>query len=581
MAFDYITIKNIVEEFRSEILGTYVKESLQTEKHSLLLRFDEGHHLTICCSPHLPAIFLSSSPVLSPKHRPWQSNNLTGSVVQNIEQMGTDRVIRFQLEKQNRVGTARRVFLIVELIGRNSNIILVDKDTGLIIDALRRVTHQMSRFRQILPKVAYLPPPPQTRLNPQTGSLTEFKEMICSHPDQTVVHVLVGTIVGMSMLTAREIAFRSGVDWEEKPISLSKEKLVELWENICSLYGQSWGGKTFIIFDEKKSPVDFCIFNPSWVLAEQKLQVSSQSKAVEYFCSRRFESQKKEELGRFIATSLNKALLFCRTKLQRLREELTEAQEAESLKIKGELLTGNLSQIKKGQAEVKLSNFYDSQGQEVSIVLDPELSPIENARQYFRRYRKLSKAKTIIKQRLTQEQNRAEELEVYRKQAESLTDYADLLAVRDELAQKGYLKIEILGKKRDKEGKKENIAPRRYLTSTGWTVLVGRTDRENDILTLRLAAPDDLWFHAQGSPGSHVVLRRKDRKSEPDKTTLVESAALAAYWSKARGAETVPVSCTLAKYVRKPRGAKPGTVIISREKTLFVKPRLLPIYRTY
>jgi predicted ribosome quality control (RQC) complex YloA/Tae2 family protein len=394
MAFDYITIKNLVEEFHSEILGAHVKESLQTEKHSLLLRFDEGHHLTICCSPHLPAIFLSSSPVFSPKHRPWQSNYLTGSVVQNIEQMGADRVIRFQLEKLSRVGTARRVFLIVELIGRNSNIILVDKDNGLIVDALRRVTRQMSRFRQILPKVAYLPPPPQTRLNPQTGSLTEFKEMICSHPDHTVVRALVGTIVGMSMLTAREIAFRSGVDWEEKPISLSREKLLELWENIGSLYKQSSGGKAFIIFDEKKRPVDFCIFNPNWVLAEQKLQVSSLSKAVEYFCGRRFETQRKEQLQQSISTSLNKALLFCRTKLKRLKEELTEAQEAESLKIKGEILTANLSQIKKGQAEVKLSNFYDPQGQEVSIVLDPELSPIENARRYFRRYRKLRSGDT-------------------------------------------------------------------------------------------------------------------------------------------------------------------------------------------
>jgi predicted ribosome quality control (RQC) complex YloA/Tae2 family protein len=490
--------------------------------------------------------------------------------------MGTDRIIRFQLEKQSRVGTARRVFLIVELIGRNSNIILVDKDNGLIIDALRRVTHQMSRFRQILPKVAYLPPPPQTRLNPQTDSLPEFKEMICSDSDQTVVHALVGTIVGMSVSTAREVAFRSGVDWEEKPIFLSKEKLLELWENICSLYRKSWDGKAFIIFDEKKSPVDFCAFDSGWVLAEQKLQVSSLSKAVEYFCARRFETQRKEQLQQSISTSLNKALLFCRTKLKRLKEELTEAQEAESLKIKGEILTANLSQIKKGQAEVKLSNFYDPQGQEVSIVLDPELSPIENARRYFRRYRKLRKGRNITAERLAQERKRAEELEGYCKQAETLTDYVDLLALRDELAQNGYLKIEIPGKKRAKEGKKENIAPRRYLTSTGWTVLVGRTDRENDILTLRLAAPDDLWFHAQGSPGSHVVLRRKDRKSEPDKTTLEETAALAAYWSKARGAETVPVSYTLAKYVRKPRGAKPGTVTISREKTLFVNPRLLP-----
>ncbi|MCK4591049.1 MAG: NFACT family protein, partial [Candidatus Latescibacteria bacterium] len=451
MAFDYITIKNLVEEFRSEILGTQVKESLQTEEHSLLLRFDEGHHLTICCSPHLPAIFLSPPPVSSPNHRLWQSNYLTGSVVQNIEQMGTDRIIHFQLEKQSRIGTARRALLIVELIGRNSNIILVDKDNGLIIDTLRRVTHQMNRFRQILPKVTYLAPPPQTRLNPQTGSLTEFKEMICSHPDHTVVHALVGTIVGMSMLTAREVAFRSGVDWEEKSISLNREKLLELWENIRSLYRQSSGEKAFILFDEKKSPVDFCIFNPSWVLAEQKLQVSSLNKAVEYFWSQRSQAQRRNQLRLSISTRLSKTLVSCRNKLEQLKRELAEAENAESLRTKGELLMASIGQIEKGQTEVKLSDFYDPQGQEVSIVLDPKLSPIENARQYFRRYRKLRKGKTITAERLAQERKRAEELEDYCKQAETLTDYADLLGLKDELAQKGYLKIEIPSKKRDKE----------------------------------------------------------------------------------------------------------------------------------
>ncbi|RKY68661.1 MAG: hypothetical protein DRQ02_03710 [Candidatus Latescibacterota bacterium] len=573
MGFDCITIRSLIGELRSQILGGKVEEALQADEHSLLLEFERGHNLAIRCSPHLPAIFLASSPVSSPQQRPWQSSYLAGAVVQEIEQMGTDRVIRLRLEKRSRIGTVRQVFLIVELTGRNSNLILVDKDSGLIVDALRRVTRQMNRFRQILPRVAYLPPPPQSRLDPQTGSLAEFKEMIRAHGEQTVADALVGTVAGMSRLTAHEVAFSSGVDWEEKAASLSEGKLSRLWRNICSLYRHPPAGGGFIIFDSQGSPVDFSSFNPSWVPAGRKLQVSSLSKAVEYFCSRRLEAQRKEQLRQYIFTSLNKALLSCRGKLRHLQRELAEAQEAETFKIKGELLMANLGQIRKGQTEAKLSNFYDPQGQELSILLDPELSPVENAQQYFRRYRKLSKGRTIIEQRLSQEQRRAEELEGYCKQAETLTDYADLLALRDELIARGYLKIKV--KAKGKQTKEGNIAPRRYLTSTGWTVLVGRNDRENDILTLKLAAPDDLWFHAQGSPGSHVILRREGRKDEPDRVTLEEAASLAAYWSKARGSETVPVSYTLAKYVRKPRRAGPGTVTISREKTLFVKPRLL------
>ena len=576
MAFDYFTIRSLVEEFRSQLIGRQITDSLRTGEHDLQLVVGADLALVISCSPHLFRIFLarpSSEPEEETKG--WQLRRLQGASVSKVEQAGADRIIHIGLVKWDRIGTAESSLLIVELTGRNSNVILIDEETGLILDSLRRVTPDMSRFRQILPGIKYVPPPSQDRICPAEDSFDRFKERLRQEVQSTVVEALARTLIGASEPIAREIAFRSRIPPQTKVGELDDGMLINLWGGASSLY--KWFDPSernaFLILDDRSLPVDFSSLDLGWVPSASKVRISSISAAIEHLFSRKAALERMTQLKSQLSRSLDRTISTVQGRLDRLNQQLDEARAAGRFKEIGDLLMANLDWIRKGQEEARLPDLYRPDGAQITIQLDPELSPVENARRYFRKYQKLKRAKRVIEQRLAQEQARLQRLMEFQERLDIEAEYEALIKLKDELISQGYLREQV-GRPKGVE-KVEGINPRQYITSDGWTVLVGRNDRENDILSLKAAAPDDLWFHARGCPGSHVVLRREGRKDAPSRVALEEAAALAAYWSKSRGSNTVPVSYTLAKYVTKPRKARPGEVLIRREKTLFVTPRLI------
>lgn len=577
MNIDYLMIRKVASELERELVGGRVWGSLRVGTYDLYLNLDGGRWVLISCHPIFHRLHRSEQrPDLDGTE--WETQHLRKAVVKRIQAEGKDRIIRWTLQRQDDIGTTRSYVLVVELTGRNSNVILLNGDTGNILNSLRRVTARISRVRQILPGLGYRPPPLPDRVNPDTDSFEAFEARLVTCAEQSLVHALMSTIAGIGRSTAQQCAYLAGLAPDTVVGEVTADQRIGLWGVLRSLYASSEDTSgAFVVLDEHGRAMEAVPFDPVGLPPGRKRFCHTAGEAVESLYRDRVAEERERKQRRELERTLMRRVEATRRKLEALRRDLEKAEKADLFRKKGELLMAYLYRVRPGQREIVLPTFEDP-SETLAISLDPRLSPAENAQRYFARYRKAVEGRATLQHWVQKTKKDLQGIENDQKQLLESKAGKDLAPLRNRLIQRGYLKKHpMTGNPRERSTKnKPSITPRRYLTSEGWTVWVGRDDRENDILTHRVAAQDDLWFHAHGCPGSHVVLRRESRKNEPSKHTLKEAAGLAAYWSKARGAKTVPVQYTLVKYVRKPKGAKPGLAVIEREKTLFVEPKLLP-----
>lgn len=561
MSFDGVATYAAVKELKDNLFMGKIEKIYQPQPEQLLfiIHTKNGKRkLFMSSGSNHSAVYLVDETPENPQNPPVfcmvLRKHLGAARITDVLQHENDRIIEILMETVNELGFSVNKKLVIEIMGKHSNIMLVDMDTGRIIDSIKHVSIDVNRARQILPGKQYEYPPAQDKIPFCSVTENDMEAMLAgqSQPERS----LLNNIQGISPALAESIALCGD------PASC----YARLRQIIAAIDD---GAATPVVYiDEDDKPLDFHVTALAALDGScRRLDFDSFSAAAGYFFRHRETSNTVKQKANDLLRHINGHLSKLRLKTQRLNEDLRKAQNSDRYRLYGELLTANLHAAKPGDTSVQVTNYYD--GTAVDITLDPRFSPAKNAQNYYKKY---SKAKTAIKEKQIQLE------ETYRQIAylESVAAYAERARtveetelLRQELTDAGFIRYR---KTRSGQQKKSKPQPLKYTLSSGKTVLVGRNNRENDWLTLKRAASSDLWFHTKDIPGSHTVLLLDG--GEPEEEDLFEAASVAAYHSKGRDSENVPVDYTKIRYVKKPGGANPGMVIFTHNRTLYVDPKL-------
>ena len=581
MILSYFTLRQLTEKLQESLQKQRVQDAFTIPPHDLYLKVEAGEqrisggsryplHLLLSASPHRGRIALSDPPSQEDRNRPsWVERYLLNAQIAAVRQVPLERIIELDLVKRDRLGGETRCRLISEVMGRYSNVVAVSEPGTRIVGTLRQVGGRMSRARQILPGRPYLPPPPQSRLRPDEVTPSRLREAL-EPQDIPRAEALLHTVAGLDLLTAREILWRAGIREDGQITSEEAGRILQeleaLFENppflddAVTVPRPKGRGREVLALDLQHLP------------GEGRRPFPSVSGAIEAVVLEEMDEKVLDGRKGEIKRALNRRLTAVETKIARIEADLEDAGRADLYEKNGTLLMSNLHRVRPGATSITLSDFFEPGTPDVTVPLDPGRPPAENAKDYLKKGKKARKGAPVLARRLEASRREGAELHAHLKRLEALSDEADLSAFQEEMERSGLIRPRrSKGTGQKGKSKGDAVHSRRYRTSDGWLVMVGRNNRENDRLT-KQSAKDDLFFHAQGCPGSHVILKREGKPGAPPRTTLKQAAGLAAYWSKARGAKTVPVNYTEVRHVQKPRGASPGLVTIRNEKTLFVAP---------
>lgn len=573
MAHDTTVVCALCRELSEKLTDGRIDKVHQPERDEILVgirTYHENYKLVISASPAYPRIHFSNTqkenPMTPPMFCMLLRKHLSSGKIVKISQMDFERIIRFDIESYDEFGDLTTKYLIVELMGRNSNIILTDAGMK-IIDSVRHVDFTQSSVRQILPGNIYSPPPQQKKV-PILSETVKCVKLDFSNQGKTAEQIVMDAVAGIGPLTAREIVFRAlgrcGVMCGE----LDKTQK----QNIENILHSGFYNDVFpcILIDEKGKMMDFSAFEikqyGNMVTIERYNSVSGM---IEEFYKKRDSDERMKQKS----AGLKKILHTYEERLVRKiiiqKKTLADAERKEEYKIKGDLLTANIYCIEPGVKKVVLENYYEDGCPKIEIEVKPELSPAQNAQRYYKLY---NKAKNAEKETALQIKTATLDLE-YIQSTLALTDNctseSDLNAIRSELYAQGFIKHVQTKRKHKKETSPKLL---HFVSGDGFDIYVGKNNTQNDYLTLKFANQQDLWFHTKQIHGSHTVIKLGTDKNVPD-STILEAAEIAAYYSQARDSSNVPVDYTTIKNVKKPNGAKPGMVIYDFYNTVYVHPK--------
>lgn len=559
------------------MLGTRVDRVFQPNRDELILAFrgfSAAYKLLISARANSARVNLTTIPVENPQQPPMLCmllrKKLQGAKLLEITQPDLERALMLKFDSVNELGDHVELTLAVEIMGRYSNIILVDEN-GKISDALKRVDAEMSSERLVLPGLLYRLPPPQDKLSMLTCTVEEIMARIDALPrDMELSKALMSVLQGISPIIAREIENSAGLGHEVyvKSMTPPQRRRTEMYVTTLMETAKNVSGTPHIVIDPQNKPKDFAFmdirqYGSAMTVSEKK----SFSEMLDAFYAERDQIErmrvKSQDLLRLLANHADRLS----RKIANQQAELSACAERDTLRIKGDLLSANMYAIQKGETSVKLQNFYDENLAELEIALDPALTPQQNAQKYYKNYRKAKTAEEKLTEQIGLAQTELTYIDSVFESLALAENERDLNEIRAELAEQGYVRLRA-GKKNQKQPALS--APLKFKTSDGFTVLVGRNNRQNDKLTMKDANNNDIWFHTKNIPGSHTVLVT-DGKA-PTETAMEEAAVLAAQHSRAKDSAQVPVDYTQIRYVSKPQGAKPGMVIYVQYKTVYVDP---------
>lgn len=577
MALDGVFLRHLKEEIGTSLLGTRVDRVFQPNRDELILAFrgfSAAYKLLISARANSARINLTTIPVENPQQPPMLCmllrKKLQGAKLLEITQPDLERALMLKFDSVNELGDHVELTLAVEIMGRYSNIILVDEN-GKIIDALKRVDAEMSSERLVLPGLLYRLPPPQDKLSMLTCTVEEIMARIDALPrDMELSKALMSVLQGISPIIAREVENSAGLGHEVyvKSMTPPQRRRTEMYVTTLMETAKNVSGTPHIVIDPQNKPKDFAFmdirqYGSAMTVSEKK----SFSEMLDAFYAERDQIErmrvKSQDLLRLLANHADRLS----RKIANQQTELSACAERDTLRIKGDLLSANMYAIQKGETSVKLQNFYDENLAELEIALDPALTPQQNAQKYYKNYRKAKTAEEKLTEQIGLAQTELTYIDSVFESLALAENERDLNEIRAELAEQGYVRCKA-GKKNQKQPALS--APLKFKTSDGFTVLVGRNNRQNDKLTMKDANNNDIWFHTKNIPGSHTVLVT-DGKA-PTETAMEEAAVLAAQHSRAKDSAQVPVDYTQIRYVSKPQGAKPGMVIYVQYKTVYVDP---------
>jgi predicted ribosome quality control (RQC) complex YloA/Tae2 family protein len=555
MAFDAVMTRAVTRELREKLLLGKIEKVYQPESDELVFNIHTRNGNLILfssVSSQNPRLCLTSDrPDNPPAPLPFcmlLRKHLQGGRIVSIDQKDAERIIEISLETLNELGFTVSKKLIFEIMGKHSNVILVDMTTGKIIDSIKRISIDASRVRQILPGKIYAYPPSQDKI--PYDRISE-EELSACDGDKKVILSKVGGISPAAAQELAEIPPHERKKWLDRVISD-----IDSGRAVFRIYSDSEGHPGDFYAADLKDFEDCCV----------RTDYPSASSCICAFFDRRDSSNRTKQRARSAVKTVSSHLEKLNLKKQRLSEDLLKAENSDNLRIFGELLNANIHAVPPGADSVTVFNYYD--GSEVKIPLDARYSAAKNAQLYFKRY---GKSKTAVKEKTLQLEETESEilyLESVLTYLENAENESEIESIRNELIETGYIRRRKSGFKE----KKFKASPVKYHTSSGLEILVGKNNRENDILTTKAASKKDIWLHTKDIPGSHVILRTDG--IQPSAADIYEAASVAAYHSKARSSENVPVDYVPVKNVKKPAGAKPGMVIFTGNRTVWVNPKL-------
>jgi predicted ribosome quality control (RQC) complex YloA/Tae2 family protein len=559
MSFDGLFTKLMTKEIASALISGRINKIYQPYKNEMILLVranGKNHKLLLSAHPSYARVQLTQESYDNPNEPPMfcmlLRKHLEGSIIENIYQIGLDRMIAIEVKGRNELGDITYKKLVIEIMGRHSNIILIDKEKNMIIDSIKHISFAVNSHRAILPGQPYIMPPQQEKLNPFLVEEMDILRQLDFNGGK-LDKQLVEQFVGLSPLLAREIIFRSGL---ANRITLPKT-FIQIMQ-----YIQLGEIQPSITINSTKEA--FYFLRLESMKGETK-EFTSLSACLDRYYFGKAERDRVKQLASDLERLIHNEKDKNQKKIDKLLLTLESANKAEEYQLFGELLTANMYSVQKGMKEVQVANYYDENGSIITIPLDPLKSPSENAQKYFSRYQKAKNSIGIVKEqiRLAEEEHSYFDLLQQQLMSASIKDISE---IREELIEEGYIRER--QKKKNKPANQGKPLLETYVSSDGTEILVGKNNKQNDYLTNKLAARDEIWLHTKDIPGSHVVIRSK----APEESTLAEAAVLAAYFSKAKHSSSVPVDYTKVRFVKKPNGAKPGFVIYDNQQTMYVTP---------
>ncbi|MCY7730690.1 NFACT family protein [Aerococcus urinaeequi] len=550
MSFDGMFTHALINELNTTFVGGRIHKIQQPYDMELVLTIRanrKNHKLLISAHPSFGRIQVTeqayNNPETPPNFTMVLRKYVEGNIIDSIEQYDNDRIILFNLTRRDELGDASQQQLIVEIMGRHSNIFLLDKDKK-IIDAIKHVPMYQNTFRTILPGATYQLPPIQNQVNPfKVGENFESDKSLMT------AKFLQSQLMGLGRDSAIELA---------SLIEKDSRKPYQVIQDFCADFENP--NPTLVVQDDKQH---FLVFPYTTILGEESHYDDLSALLTAYY-QKKSKHDYVRQVGNAIIQVVEKNLTHQHKRLANLNQDMEKSSKADTFQLKGELLTTFLYQIEKGQTEVTLANYYDND-QPITISLDPALTPSQNAQKYYHKYNKLRNAINHIEKQKVVAEAEIQYLESIQTQL-NFAEPNELADIRDELIDQGYLKKQ----KQDKKKRSNNgsAKPREYKTVEGNRILVGRNNKQNDQLTMRQANKNHFWFHTKDIPGSHVILET----DEPSEAEIIQAAELAAAFSKYSQSNNVPVDYTQVKHVKKPNGSKPGFVNYFEQKTIFVTP---------
>ncbi len=570
MPLDAICLQAIVAELRPQLLGLRIDKVQQPSREQVILLLRGNRRLLLNAGANAPRIQLTALPRDNPAEPPMfcmlLRKHLVGARVADLTQPALERLVRLELDITDDFGRPGRRTLVLEAMGRRSNLILLDGE-GRVVDCLRRVDADMSASRQVLPGLFYQPPASTGRLPVTEETEAGFRERLAAaNQERQLDAFLLDTYFGISPLMARELAFRTAGETDRRLFELGAAGAERFWRELSAFLEAVREGRfTPLCLRREGRMMEFaCLPVGQYGGAVESETWESFSALLDAFYEARERQERTRQRGADLIRTATTARDRLRRKLALQERDYAETQNRDHLRICGDLITANLYRMERGAASLTCENFYDEGGGDITIPLDPLLTPQQNAAKYYKRYTNAKTAERYLREQMEIARRDEAYLEsVLEEIAEAETEQ-DFLDIRSELRAAGFLRGQ------EKKAPRRAAGPREFRTSGGFRVLVGRNNRQNDQLTMKDADHRDLWFHTQKIHGSHVILCTGGR--EPEDADLVEAAKLAAWYSQARESGNVPVDYTPVKNVKKPAGARPGMVIYTTCRTVNVTP---------
>lgn len=567
MAFDGITIANIVKELNETILGGRINKIAQPEADELLLTIKTASgqkRLYISASASLPLIYLTEqnkpSPMTAPNFCMLLRKHINNGRITKISQPKLERIIQIEVEHLDELGDLCKKYLIIEIMGKHSNIIFCN-DHNRIIDSIKHVSAQMSSVREVLPGREYFIPDTMEKQNPLDISFEHFCEVLKQKPTN-LSKAIYTSFTGVSPIIAEEICYISGVDSSITPSDLSEDALLHLYKQFSLFFEQvSSGNFSPAIYYNKKEPKEFSALKLTHFGEYTETPMENISSLLEHYYATRNTvtriRQKSVDLRKVVQTALERN----RKKYDLQFKQLKDTENRDKYRIYGELINVYGYNLSPDANELEALNYYTNEN--ITIPLDNTKTPQENAQKYFDKYNKQKRTFEALTDLIKETKDDIQYLESVMNALDIALSEDDLIQIKEELINAGYIR-----RKFSKQKEKSHSKPLHYLSSDGFHMYVGKNNLQNEDLTFRFANGNDWWFHAKDCPGSHVIVKAEGMEL-PDRT-FEEAGKLAAFYSKNRGSEKIEIDYIQKKHIKKPNAGKPGFVIYHTNYSLII-----------